>query len=609
MSPRRVAVVNEDEGVIPTFVTEGTQGAWHTLVRGLRLSPELREGLAVTIVLAIVATAGRVVVPVAVQLTIDEGIRGAPPGDQVTAVARFVSLAFVAVVATAVAGYFMHLRLATMTETALSNLRVRAFRHIHDLSILHQSAENRGALVSRVTSDVDTISRFMQWGGLVLLISLGQLVVTTAVMFYYSWRLTLVVLISIAPLVFVLRRFQRHLSAAYDAVRQRIGEMLTAFSESVMGASVIRAYNIEERTNRRVIGRVDRYFDAQYRAGKISAFMFSTGDVFTAVATAAVVVVGVLLGLAGGLSEGRIVAFLFLVSLFVDPVQIATEVLDQIQTAIAGWRRILNVLDTPSDIADPGEQGRDLPSGPISVRFEHVDFRYPTGPKVLRDIDVAIPAQARIAIVGETGSGKSTFAKLLTRLVDPTEGRIRLNDVPLDEVRFESLRERVIMVPQDDFLFDTTIEDNVRYGRPEVEDEEIRLAFIELGLVDWLEHLPRGLQTRAGERGEYLSVGERQLVSLVRAWVANPDLLVLDEATSAVDPATEVRLQRALEGLTRGRTSITIAHRMATAAAADEVLVFDAGRIVERGRHDDLVSRGGVYSDLWASWTAASRGG
>jgi ATP-binding cassette, subfamily B, bacterial len=608
VSPRRVAVVNEDEGVIPTFVTEGTQGAWNTLVRGLKLSPELRDGLLVTILLAIVATAGRVVVPVAVQLTIDEGIRGGVD-DQVATVARYVGLAFLAVVATGIAGYFMHLRLATMTETALSNLRVRAFRHIHDLSVLHQSAENRGALVSRVTSDVDTISRFMQWGGLVLLISLGQLVVTTAVMAYYSWQLTLVVLVSIGPLVYVLRRFQRHLSKAYDAVRQRIGEMLTAFSESVMGASVIRAYNIEDRTNRRVVDRVDRYFDAQYRAGKISAFMFSSGDVFTAVATAAVVVVGVLLGVGGELSEGRVVAFLFLVSLFVDPVQIATEVLDQIQTAIAGWRRILNVLDTPSDIADPGEEGRDLPEGPISVRFERVDFRYPTGPMVLSDIDVEVPAQARIAIVGETGSGKTTFAKLLTRLVDPTAGRIYLSGVPLDEVRFESLRERVIMVPQDDFLFDTSIEENVRYGRPSVDDEEIRLAFIELGLTDWVEQLPRGLQTRAGERGEYLSVGERQLVSLVRAWVANPDLLVLDEATSAVDPATEVRLQRALEGLTRGRTSITIAHRLATAAASDEVLVFDEGRIVERGHHDELVGQGAVYSDLWASWTAAGRVG
>jgi ATP-binding cassette, subfamily B, bacterial len=604
VSPRVTVSDAEVKTSGPTFTTEGTQGAWKTLVRGLNLSPELRDGLAATVVLALISTAGRVIVPVAVQVTIDEGILG-EAGPQVEAVAGYLAVIFVALLATAVAGYFMHLRLATMTETALSGLRVRAFRHIHDLSILHQSAENRGALVSRVTSDVDTISRFMQWGGIVLLISTAQLLVTTGVMAYYSWQLTLVALVCIAPLVFILRRFQRWLSVAYDTVRQRVGDMLTAFSESVMGADVIRAYAIEERTNRRVVDAVDRNFQAQYRAGKISAFMFSTGDVFTAIATGAVVIFGVLLGLAGEVTPGRVVAFLFLVSLFVDPVQIATEVLDQIQTAIAGWRRILNVLDTEPDIADPGEEGTDLPPGPISVRFDRVDFRYPTGPRVLHAIDVGIAAKSRIAIVGETGSGKTTFAKLLTRLVDPENGRILLNGVFLDEVRFSSLRERVIMVPQDDFLFDTTIENNVRYGRPGVDDEEIRLAFIELGLLDWLETLPRGPRTRVGERGGFLSVGERQLVSLVRAWIANPDLLVLDEATSAVDPATEMRLQRALEGLTRGRTAITIAHRLSTAEAADEVLVFDAGRIVERGRHDDLVGQDGVYSRLWASWIRA----
>lgn len=582
------------------------EGAWRTLRRGLALSPEFREGLGVTIALALVATVGKVVVPIAVQLTIDAGIVEVE-GIDVGVVARYAGLAFLALLATAVSGYFMHYRLSKATETALAGLRVRAFRHVHDLSILHQSAERRGALVSRVTSDVDQISQFMQWGGLIMLISTTQLIVTTAVMTYYSWQLTLVVVLCIAPLALVLRLFQRRLSEAYDLVRERVGEMLTAFSESVMGAPVIRAYNIQERTNRRVVGAVDRNFEAKYRAGKISAFMFSTGDVFAALATAGAVVVGVLLGVGGELSAGRVVAFMFLVNLFVDPVQIATEVLDQIQTAISGWRRILNILDTEKDIADPGEEGEILPSGPISVRFDGVGFQYPTGPKVLDDINVEIPAQARVAIVGQTGSGKTTFAKLLTRLLDPQEGVIELSGVRLDRVRFASLRRRVIVVPQDDFLFDTTIEANIRYGHPGIDDAGIQLAFVELGLADWLEALPHGLQTNVGERGEHLSVGERQFVSLARAWVANPDLLVLDEATSAVDPAQEVRLRRALEGLTRGRTAVTIAHRLSTAEAAEQVLVFDAGRIVERGHHDDLVDAGGVYSRLWESWTSAGR--
>jgi putative ABC transport system ATP-binding protein len=267
------------------------------------------------------------------------------------------------------------------------------------------------------------------------------------------------------------------------------------------------------------------------------------------------------------------------------------------------------VLDTPSDVADPGTGGTSLPPGPIRVRFEHVTYAYPTGSTVLHDVDLEITPRQRVAIVGETGSGKSTFAKLLTRLMDPTEGRVLLSGVPINEVPFESLRSRVVMVPQDGHLFDTSIADNVRYGRPGLSDEQVEAAFHALGLGDWLAGLPRGVATEVGERGESLSVGERQLVALARAHVADPDLLVLDEATSAVDPATDVRIQRALEGLTRGRTSVTIAHRMSTARGADDVVVFDRGCIVERGTHDDLVRSGGVYSALDASWTAQQHPG
>jgi ATP-binding cassette subfamily B protein len=213
-----------------------------------------------------------------------------------------------------------------------------------------------------------------------------------------------------------------------------------------------------------------------------------------------------------------------------------------------------------------------------------------------------------VAVVGETGSGKTTFAKLLTRLMDPTRGEVLLGGVPLTRVRFDSLRSRVVMVPQDGFLFDTTIADNVRFARPEATDADLELAFAELGLADWIESLPDGMYTRVGERGEALSVGERQLVALARAYVADPDLLVLDEATSAVDPATEVRLQRTLDAVTRGRTTVAIAHRLSTAEAADDVIVFDRGRIVQRGPHSELVrDPDSVYGQLYASWLEQTR--
>jgi ATP-binding cassette subfamily B protein len=301
------------------------------------------------------------------------------------------------------------------------------------------------------------------------------------------------------------------------------------------------------------------------------------------------------------------VGFLFVVTLFVQPVQTAAEMLGEAQNAVAGWRRVLGVLDMPADVPDPGAAGETLPGGPIAVRFDAVSFAYPDGPPVLQDLDIEIAPRTRIAVVGETGSGKTTFAKLVTRLMDPMSGVVSVNGVDLRAVPFEVLRKRIVMVPQDGFLFDASLADNIRYGfSGEMTDREVEEVLIELGLGDWLVTLPAGLQTPVGERGESLSAGERQLVALARAFVAEPDLLVLDEATSAVDPATDVRLQRALDGVARGRTSITIAHRLSTAESADDVLVFDAGRLVERGRHSELVELGGTYARLHASWRGAT---
>jgi ABC-type multidrug transport system fused ATPase/permease subunit len=579
-----------------------------TLRRGLALSPQLRRGMAGTVVLGLIGTIGKVVVPIAIQQGIDHGLSVAG-GPNLGRVVLIVAVTVAVLGITTVSQYAMNVRLYTASETALAEIRTGTFRHIHDLSMLHQQSERRGSMVSRVTTDIDQVSQFLQYGGVNLLLSAGQLLITTVVMAVYSWQLTLVVYLAFVPMVLATRWFQRRLSALFGDVRVAVGAMLAAIAESVVGASVIRAYGVRDRTARRLDQTIETNRRAEYRAQRMAVFGSQFGELSAAVATAAAGGVGVLLGAGGhGVTVGRLTAFLFLVVLFIQPVQIMTEVMTQAQNAIAGWRRVLDIQDVEPDVADPGAEGVPLPSGPLDVHFQDVSFAYPDGPDVVSAVDLRIDAQRRVAVVGETGSGKTTLAKLLTRLMDPTRGQVLVGGRPLTDVRFDSLRERVVMVPQDGFLFDTTVADNVRFGRAELTDERIGEAFADLGLADWLDGLPDGLATPVGERGEALSVGERQLVALARAYLADPDLLVLDEATSAVDPATEVRLQRTLDAVTRGRTTIAIAHRLSTAEGADEVIVVDAGRVVQRGPHATLLAEPeSVYAKLYASWLEQTR--
>jgi putative ABC transport system ATP-binding protein len=586
-------------------------GALATLRRGLRLVPELRQGLGLTLLLALVATAGRVVVPLAVQQTLDRGLL-ADGGPDMGRVGWIVTGCAVAVLITALSAYQLNYRLFRTTETALAALRVRAFRQVHDLSMLHQQAARRGSLVSRVTSDVDQMSVFMQWGGILVVTSSGQLLLATVLMAVYSWQLTLLVYACFLPLAIAVPKLQKRLALAYGTVRERIGDLLGAVSESVVGAQTVRAYAVEDRTAERIDTAIDRHYRSAVQAQKTTVLVFTSGELVAALANAAVVVAGVLLGIGGhGLTAGKLVAFLFLVTLFIAPVQVASEALSEAQNALASFRRVLDVVDAEPDVADPGAgagAGTPLPPGPLGIRFDSVTFRYPQANRAaLVDVDLEIRPRTRVAVVGETGSGKTTFAKLLTRLMDPTSGRVLIGGVPLTEVPFGSLRSRVVMVPQDGFLFDEAVADNVRYGRPGTTDDEVTAAFESLGLGDWLAGLPDGVRTRVGQRGEALSVGERQLVAIARAYVADPDVLVLDEATSAVDPATEVRLTRALDSLTRGRTTLVIAHRLSTAENADEILVVDAGRVVQRGPHAELVTQDGPYARLHASWMSQRR--
>ncbi|MFJ6181695.1 ABC transporter ATP-binding protein [Streptomyces sp. NPDC092295] len=578
-----------------------------TFRRALQVSPGLREGLLVVAGLALLAAMGRVVVPIAVQITLDEGLQAA--GEPRTGfVLTTVAVCAVAVMFTAWVTYRMNYRLYRSTEAGLSTLRVKAFRRVHDLSAPALSGERRGDLVARVTADVDQFSIFLQFGGM-LLVSLCQLVVGSAVMFAYSWGLTLMVWAVFAPLLLASPPMQRRLSRHYGRVRARAGDMLAATGEAVVGIEVIRAYDAGDLIGRRIDTAVEEHRRAQSRAQRLVAITLSSGEVAAALAIGGVVSLGVVLGIQGHLTAGELVAFLFLVTLFIGPAQMSTEVLNELQNALAGWRRSLAVVDAPVDVADPGEAGVELERGPMEVRLEDVGYAYPDGPQVLHGVSAYIAPRTRVAVVGETGSGKSTFAKLLIRLADPSSGRVAVNGVPLTKVRFSSLRRRVVMVPQDGFLFDTTVGANIRYGRPGVSDDEVREALATLGLESWCQGLPQGLDTPVGQRGEALSAGERQLVALARAYLADPDLLVLDEATSAVDPATEQRLQRALENATRGRTAVSVAHRLSTARAADRVLVFDRGRIVQQGSHEELVASPGRYAELYAAWMSATTSG
>ncbi len=584
-------------------------GAMRTIRRGLALSPELRRGLPGTIVLALLATAGKVIIPIVIQQVLDFGI--ATDGVDMSFVIRMTWVALGAVALTAAATGWMHLRLAKVSETALSGLRVRAFRHIHDLSMLHQASEQRGALVARVTSDVDQISRFMQWAGLMIIVNAGQALMAIVVMVVYSLPLALVVIVAIPIIILTVRWFQTRLEKAYLIVREKVGRMLATLAEVVVGAPVIRAYGIEQRVRDKLGDAIEEHRASAVKAGGLSSTFSGVGELLSSLVIAGVLVVGTILAVNGTETVGTVVAFLFLVQLFIQPIQTFGEAVNEAQTAVAGWRRVLDVLDIPPDVADPGPRGIDLPHRPLGVDFVNVNFRYPktgetgreaTGTVALRDVSVAIAPQTRVAVVGETGSGKTTFAKLLTRLMDPSSGEVRVGGVNIRNIRFRSLRDRVVMVPQEGMLFRGTIGDNVRMGKPEASRPELDQTFRRLGLDDWLGELAAGLDTQVGERGASLSVGERQLVTLVRAAIADPELLVLDEATSSVDPATEVRISRALNQLTAGRTVVTIAHRMSTAEAADRVLVFDDAEIVQDGTHAELVAEGGVYGRLYASW-------
>jgi putative ABC transport system ATP-binding protein len=593
-------------------VTEpiGRFSATTAIGRGLQEAPVLRQGLGLTWLLAAFGAGGRVVVPIVVQQAIDDIVKR----DEVRMdfVARCALIAVVALIFAGICQRTAVIRLGTRSERALNDLRTRLIGHIHRISLADHNDERRGALVARVTSDIETLAEFFRWGGLAWLIDGTLMVIVAAVMLAYNWLLALIAIAISIPLFFVLRMVQEHLVRAYDRARERNGDMMGAIGEVVSGAETIRAYGAGAMFATRTKQAVRRRADAQIRGGIIGAFLFPLGEVFSVVTIATIVAVGVWIGPAGGMTAGALVGFVFLTYRYLEPIAEFTEVLDQTQTAVAGLRRVLNVLDIPAGPLPPANP-HQLPPGRFSIDISDVTFSYrsradrdSTDDIVLDRVSAFIPAGQQVAVVGSTGSGKTTLGRLVARFADPVAGQISLGGVPLSLIDNAELRRRLVVVAQEPFLFDDTIANNITFARPGVSRDEIDEIVDRLDVGEWVDTLPEGLDTRVGQRGDSLSAGERQLVALLRAGVADPDVLVLDEATSSVDALTEVRISHALIKLATGRTTIAIAHRLSTAARADRVLVLEAGRLVEDGHHDELITLGGPYSRLYDAWLSAT---
>jgi putative ABC transport system ATP-binding protein len=580
-------------------------GPAQTIGRGVRTVPALVNGLPATVGFALAGTGARIAVPILVQQTIDRGLTG---GVDVGLIAWMCAVGAVAIVVSSICLRAAALRLGVQAERGLFEVRLRLFRHIHRLSLEQHGETRRGALVSRVTSDVETLTQFFSWGGLTLLLDGTQVIVVSAVMLAYDWRLAVVAFAVSAPLIAVLRGVQRRLLRAHQRARETTAETLGVVGELLQGADTLRIYGATGRyrnTAHRVLHERAR---ANVRAGVIGALLFPSGEVFAVFTVAAVTATGVALGAGGGLTAGALVGFMFLTYRFLEPIAEFTEIMDQTQSAVASLGRVLGVLDTPAE-PPPPQSPIILPRGPLGIDFEDVNFAYASSSDgddaspVLRGLSLSIRPGQHVALVGPSGSGKTTVARLIARFADPVAGTVRLGGVDLRRVDNSSLRSRLAVVPQEPFLFSGSIRHNLEFAVPGVDDSALRTAVADLGLEDWLAALPNGLNTEVGERGGQLSAGERQLVALVRAALTNPDVLVLDEATSSVDAPTEVRIAEALARLEAGRTTISIAHRMSTAARAERVVVLVDGRVAGDGSHENLLSRPGAYADLHRAWS------